>query len=328
MATSIGLSLNKKLKIFKTCSLIRQVELQISKRYGQGKMRCPVHLSIGQEGVPAVLSLLLNHSDYAVSTHRAHAHFIAKGGSIKKMIAEIFGKSTGCSGGKGGSMHLVDKSKGFMGSSSIVGNSIPIGVGLGLSLKIKKKKNLSVVFLGDAAVETGVFFESLNFAILKKLPVVFICENNLYSVYTPLNDRQPKNRKIYKMVSAHGISSYFFDGSKPLSFFSKLEKILQKTRRKSEPCFIEFSTYRYLEHCGPFNDDNLGYRPKKEIEKWLKKDPYLNLKYDLEKNIKLKNHIKTIEKKNYHIVNSSFLFAEKSSYPIKASMEKNVYKKK
>ncbi len=328
MVTSIGLSLNKKLRIFEMCSLIRQVELEISKRYHQGKMRCPVHLSIGQEGVPAVLSLLLKHRDYAVSTHRAHAHYISKGGNIKKMIAEIYGKSTGCSGGKGGSMHLVDKSKGFMGSSSIVGNSIPIGVGLGLSLKLNKIKNLSVIFLGDAAIETGAFFESINFAILKKLPVVFICENNLYSVYTSLKDRQPKNRKIYKMVSAHGIKSYLFDGSKPFSFYKKLEKILINTRQRSEPCFIEFRTYRYLEHCGPFNDDNLRYRPKAELKKWLSKDPYINLKLNFEKNIKLKSHIKKIERKNLKIVNSSFLFAEKSNFPTKVSLKKNVYKKK
>lgn len=328
MAIITGLSLNQKIKIFQICSLIRHVELEISKRYSEGKMRCPVHLSIGQEGVPAVLSILLNKKDFAVSTHRAHAHYISKGGSVKKMIAEIYGKSSGCSGGKGGSMHLTDKNKGFMGSSSIVGNSIPLGVGLGLSLKIKKLKNVSIIYLGDGAVETGAFFESVNFAILKKLPVIFICENNLYSVYTPIKYRQPKNRKIYKMVSGLGIKSFFFDGSNPFSFFKKLENIIKKTRQKSEPCFIEFSTYRYLEHCGPFNDDNLEYRPKEELKKWIKKDPYLNIKSNLEKNVTLKNRIKNIEKKNIKIVNSAFLFAEKSKFPTKADLEKNVYKKK
>jgi len=328
MVTFTGLSLNQKIKIFQICSLIRHVETEISTRYSNGKMRCPVHLSIGQEGVPAALALLVNKKDYAVSTHRAHAHYISKGGSLKKMIAEIYGKSTGCSGGKGGSMHLIDKKKGFMGSSSIVGNSIPLGVGLGLSLKLKKSKNLSIIYLGDGAVETGVFFESVNFAVLKKLPVIFICENNLYSVYSPLKDRQPKNRKIYKMVSGLGIKSHYFDGSKPFSFFKKLEKIIKEIRQKSEPRFIEFSTYRYLEHCGPFNDDNLQYRPKKELNKWNKKDPYINIKSILEKNIKLKKLIKNIEKKNIRIVNSSFLFAEKSKFPTKKNLKKNVYKKK
>ncbi len=328
MVTSTGLSLNQKIKIFKVCSLIRHVETEISNRYSNGKMRCPVHLSIGQEGVPAALSLLINNKDFAVSTHRAHAHYISKGGSIKRMIAEIYGKSTGCSGGKGGSMHLTDKKKGFMGSSSIVGNSIPLGVGLGLSLKLNKSKNLSIIYLGDGAIETGAFFESVNFAIIKKLPVIFICENNFYSVYTPLKYRQPKNRKIFKMVSGLGINSHYFDGSKPFSFFKKLKSIIENTRKKSEPCFIEFSTYRYLEHCGPFNDDNLEYRPKKELEKWKKKDPYLKIKTILEKNISLKNRIKNIEKKNFQIVNSAFRFAEKSKFPMKSNLEKNVYKKK
>lgn len=328
MAITTGLSLNKKIKIFETCSLIRHVELEISKRYVQGKMRCPVHLSVGQEGVPAALSLIIKQKDYAVSTHRAHAHYIAKGGNIKKMVAEIYGKATGCSGGKGGSMHLVDKSKGFMGSSSIVGNSIPLGVGLGLSQKLKKTKNLSIIFLGDAAIETGVFFESVNFAILKKLPVVFICENNFYSVYTSLKYRQPRNRKIYKMVSALGIKSYIFDGSRPFSFYNKLEKILKNTRDTSKPCFIEFSTYRYFEHCGPLNDDNLNYRPKNEIDKWIKKDPYQNLKLELGRNIKLKKQIKKIENKNKKKVASFFVFAENSNFPKKINLDKNVYKKK
>ena len=327
--TTIGLSHKKKLEIFEMCSLIRHTELEISKKYKENKMRCPVHLSVGQEGVPAVLSLLLNDKDYAVSTHRAHAHYISKGGSVKKMIAEIYGKASGCSGGKGGSMHLVDKKKGFMGSSSIVGNSIPIGVGLGLSLKLKKKnKNLSIIYIGDAAVETGAFFESINFAVLKKIPVVFICENNFYSVYTSLKDRQPKERKIFKMVSALGIKSYFFDGSEPLKYFKNLEKILKNTRNKSEPVFLEFSTYRYLEHCGPLNDDALKYRPIQEIKKWVSKDPYINLKNKLNKDNSIKNKIKTIEKKNIKIVKQAFNFAEKSKFPLISSLEKNVYRKK
>ena len=288
MVTISGLSLKVKKKIFEVCSLIRLTELEISKKYSESKMRCPVHLSVGQEGVPAVLSTLLLKNDFAVSTHRSHAHYICKGGSIRKMIAEIYGKSTGCSGGKGGSMHLVDKKKGFMGSSFLPQAYKNIGVGLGMSLKLKKNKNISVIFLGDAAVETGSFFESVNFAIIKKLPVVFICENNLYSVYTPLKDRQPQNRKIFKMVEGLGIKSFHFDGSKPLSFAPKLKKILNNVRKDSQPCFVEFSTYRYLEHCGPFNDDDLKYRSKAELKKWSLKDPYLNLKNILKAKVKTK----------------------------------------
>lgn len=319
-----GLSHNKKIKIFEICSLIRLLELEISKKYSEGKMRCPVHLSIGQEGVSAVLSLILKKEDYAVSTHRAHAHYISKGGNIKKMIAEIYGKSSGCSGGKGGSMHLVDKTKGFMGSSSIVGNSIPLGIGLGLSLKLRNSKNLSVIFLGDGALETGAFFESINFAILKKLPILFICENNFYSVYTALKDRQPNNRKIHKMTSGLGIKSFFFDGSNPFSYFEKLDKIVKNIRKTSEPCFVEFSTYRYVEHCGPNNDDRLGYRPKVELNRWSKKDTYSILK----KNIKSVSLVKHIENKNKKLIESAFAFAEKSKFPTKNNLKTNVYKKR
>ncbi len=327
MAITSGLSLKEKKKLFEVCSLIRLTELEISRRYTENKMRCPVHLSVGQEGVPAALSLFLKKKDFVVSTHRSHAHYICKGGSIKKMIAELHGKSTGCSGGKGGSMHLVDKNNGFMGSSSIVGNSIPIGVGLGMSIKLKKLKNISIIFLGDAAVESGVFFESINFAVTKKLPVVFVCENNFYSVYTPFKDRQPKDRKIFKMVSGLGIKSFYFDGSKPLSFAKNLEKILKNVRDKNEPCFIEFSTYRYLEHCGPFNDDNLEYRPKKEQLKWLKKDPYKYLKKNFSKNSNLIKFVNNIEKKNLRIIRSAFLYSDKSKFPKQRELIKNVYKK-
>ena len=179
---------------------IRSVEEEISKRYSEGKMRCPTHLSIGQEAVPSAFSQIAKKNDFAVSSHRGHAHYLAKGGNLKSMLAEIYGKKTGCSGGKGGSMHLIDLAVNFMGTSAIVGNSIPVGVGLGMSAKIKNTKQVSFIFFGDGAIEEGIFYESINFAIVKKLPVVFICENNLYSVYSPFSVRQPKGRSIFKKI--------------------------------------------------------------------------------------------------------------------------------
>ncbi|MBR9884463.1 MAG: thiamine pyrophosphate-dependent dehydrogenase E1 component subunit alpha, partial [Oceanospirillales bacterium] len=153
--------------------LIREVEEEIARRYPQGKMRCPTHLSIGQEGVPAALSVLLQKEDLAVSTHRSHAHYLAKGGDVKAMLAEIHGRVGGCSGGRGGSMHLIDESVGFKGSTAIVGNTIPIGVGLGLALKMQQRTQVAVVFLGDGAVEEGAFYEAANFAAVQRLPVLF-----------------------------------------------------------------------------------------------------------------------------------------------------------
>jgi pyruvate dehydrogenase E1 component alpha subunit len=163
-------------------------------------MRCPTHLSIGQEAGAASSGLALNHNDIAISYHRSHAHFLAKGGNPKKLFAEIHGFNEGCSKGVGGSMHLIDLKNNFYGSTAIVSNSIPIGVGLAYSLKLAKKKNLVCIYIGDAAVEEGVFFESINFSILKKLPVVFICENNFFSVYTHISNRQPAQRKIYNLA--------------------------------------------------------------------------------------------------------------------------------
>ena len=198
--------------LFRQMYRIRAVEEAIARYYPEGKMRCPVHLSIGQESIPAIFSQIIRPTDFAVSTHRGHAHYLAKGGNLNAMIAEIYGKATGCSKGKGGSMHLIDLSVNFMGTSAIVGNSIPVGVGLALSAQLKKTDQISCVFLGDGAIEEGVFYESVNFAAVRKLPVIFICENNLYSVYSPLSVRQPKGRVIAKMVEAMGLEVAVGDG--------------------------------------------------------------------------------------------------------------------
>ena len=165
------MEINNKIKLYSEMLRIRCVEEKIAEKYHEGKMRCPTHLSIGQEAVPVALSSIINKNDFAVSTHRGHAHYLAKGGSLNKMIAEIYGKSSGCSKGKGGSMHLIDQNVAFMGTSAIVGNSIPLGVGLSLSAKLKSTEQISCIYLGDGAIEEGVFYESINFAILKKLRV-------------------------------------------------------------------------------------------------------------------------------------------------------------
>src|SRR3990167_5343934 len=194
----------QKINLFYQMLRIRMIEEAIAENYSKQKMRTPVHLSIGQEAAAAASGAVLRKTDYAVSSHRAHAHYFAKDGNLNAMIAELHGKVTGCSRGRGGSMHLIDQSVGFMGSTAIVGNTIPIGVGLGLSIHLSGDDRVSCIYLGDGAVEEGVFYESLNFAILKKLPILFICENNLYSVYTPLDKRQPAGRKIADFVHAIG----------------------------------------------------------------------------------------------------------------------------
>jgi TPP-dependent pyruvate/acetoin dehydrogenase alpha subunit len=178
--------MNKKTykKIYELQKKIRLVEEKISLNYQNDLMRCPTHLSIGQEAVAATSGLALNKKDISISYHRSHAHYLAKGGSVQKLFAELHGFEEGCSKGIGGSMHLTDLKNNFYGSTAIVSNSIPIGVGLAYSLKLNNQKNLVCIYIGDASVEEGVFYESLNFCVVKKLPVVFICENNFYSVYT------------------------------------------------------------------------------------------------------------------------------------------------
>jgi pyruvate dehydrogenase E1 component alpha subunit len=308
-------------KIYRKFIEIRFLELEISKRYSEGKMRCPVHLSIGQEIVPAILSLLVNKSDFFISTHRGHAHYIAKNGNISEMISEIYGKNTGTSKGKGGSMHLIDTKVNFMGTSAIVGNSIPVGVGLGLSNKINNKKSLSFVFFGDGATEEGVFYEAVNFSAVKEIPVVYICENNKYSVYSPLDVRQPKNRDIHKILNGMGIKTFFSHSKSLNEIHSTLNRAIKYTKIKRKPVFIECMTSRWLEHCGPNNDDSLEYRDIKELEAYKKNDFQKKLESKLENDFVSKTQKEVLKK-----INFAFKFAELSPTPKKKDLKSNVFK--
>lgn len=313
-------------QLLKKMHFIRLVEEEIAERYNQGQMRCPVHLSIGQEGVPAAFSMASRRSDFAVSTHRGHAHYLAKGGNLKAMISEIYGKSTGCSKGKGGSMHLIDLAVRFMGSTAIVGNSIPIGVGLGLSAQLKDTEDVSCVFLGDGAIEEGVFFESLNFAAVRKLPVLFICENNFYSVYSPLSVRQPPNRNIAKMIESFGVKSISAEGNDAYVVYEYLRNAFAEIRSGSGPIFMEFSTYRWREHCGPAFDDELGYRTAEEVTFWKAKDPIAKITQALETVIpnfhsRITSDILIIKRE----IESAFEFAEHAPYPAPEEAFKGVF---
>jgi len=241
-------------------------------------MRCPVHLSIGQEAVPVGVCAHLTNADYAISGHRAHNHYLAKGGDLKRMIAEIYGKETGCSRGKGGSMHLIDLSVGFLGATPIVGSTIPIGVGAALGAVMAGEKRVSIVFFGEGATEEGVFHEAVNFAVLKNLPVVFVCENNLYSVYSGLEVRQPKGREVCQVAGGHGVASSQGDGNDISEVHRRAGEAIERARRGQGPSFLEFATYRWLAHCGPSSDIRLGYRTQEELDTWKKRCPLLRAK--------------------------------------------------
>jgi TPP-dependent pyruvate/acetoin dehydrogenase alpha subunit len=252
---------------------IRMVEETIAQRYSEQEMRCPVHLSIGQEGVAVGVCAALAAKDYALTGHRGHAHYLAKGGALKPMIAEIYGKATGCCKGKGGSMHLIDLGAGFLGAAPIVGSTIAIAVGVAMGTKMKGEDNITTAFFGDGATEEGVFHESLNFAALKKLPVLFVCENNLYSVYSPLSVRQPAGREIVALARAHGIEGHQGNGNDVEEVYRLTAAAADKIRQTGGPIFLEFATYRWREHCGPNYDNDAGYRDLAEFEAWKKKCP-------------------------------------------------------
>ena len=312
-----------KQELYKSMLRIRMVEEEIASRYSQNKMRCPTHLSIGQEGVAAGIGMLLRDDDFVVSTHRSHAHYLGKGGDLNKMIAELYGKETGCAGGRGGSMHLIDESVGFKGSTAIVGNTMPIGVGLGLSIQLNKGDQVSCVYVGDGSIEEGVFYESVNFAAVRGLPVLFVCENNFYSVYSSLKVRQPINRKIYEMVGALGIESTAGDGNNVDDICRLGREAIDKIRETGQPQFLEFSTYRWREHCGPNFDNDIGYRSEVEFEAWKEKDPLLLLKNQL--GITEAGNNQQVEVIRNEI-NSAFEFAESSAFPDKNTLYNFIYK--
>ncbi len=252
---------------------IRAVEEAIAERYAEQEMRCPMHLSIGQEAPAAAAGLCLRDTDYAVSTHRGHAHYLARGGDLKAMIAELYGKVTGCARGRGGSMHLVDSSVGFMGTTAIVGNSIPVGLGLAKAIQLDGSDAVACVFVGDAAVETGSFYETANFAATARLPLLFVCENNLYSVYTPMAPRQPAGRSIHEMAAAIGLRTWHGDGNDAEECMDVIGEAVSSIRSGGGPCLVELTTYRWREHCGPNYDNDLGYRTVQEFESWRDRDP-------------------------------------------------------
>ena len=305
--------------------LIRLMEETIAVRYSEQKMRCPVHLSTGQEAVSAAIGLAMKETDFAVSTHRSHGHYIGKNGNLNKMVAELYGKETGCSNGKGGSMHLIDQSIGFMGSTAIVGNSIPVGAGFGLSIKLNQTDQISCIFIGDAAIEEGVFAETVNFVALKQLPVLFVCENNYYSVYSSLKVRQPEGRSIFEMANSMGIPSSKGDGNNVEEVYELAIKSIEKIRSGKGPIFLEFTTYRWREHCGPNYDNDIGYREETEFLKWKQRDPISKYVQELQ-NINInKEQLNQIHEKAKMNVQNAFEFAEASPFPDKSATFQNIY---
>ena len=251
---------------------VRLVEETLAERYHEQEMRCPMHLSTGQEASAVGVCQALEKTDRIFTTHRCHAHYLAKGGDLRAMLSEIYGKATGCAGGRGGSMHLIDPDAGVEVSIPIVASSIPIAAGYAFAEKRCGGNSIFVSFFGDACIEEGVFHETANFAAQAKLPLLFLCENNLYSVYTPLQERQP-DRSLCDVALAHNIRSWEADGNDVFKSYETCREAVDYIRSGNGPAFVSLNTYRWREHCGPNFDNHAGYRTLEEFDFWRERCP-------------------------------------------------------
>ncbi|MEK9569186.1 MAG: thiamine pyrophosphate-dependent dehydrogenase E1 component subunit alpha [Paracoccaceae bacterium] len=304
--------------LLETMVLIRRAEQRISDLYSEYEMRCPTHLCTGQEGISAGISLALHAKDMVFSGHRSHGHYIAKGGDLPSMFAELYGKQTGCAAGKGGSQHLIDTDCGFMGSAPILSSTISVGVGAAWSSKLDGLDQLAVVYFGDGATEEGVFHESVNFSAVHKLPVLFVCENNLYSVHSALDVRQP-DRPISDFGDAHRIASVLVDGNDAVAVYNVAREAVSRARGGFGPTLIEATTYRYFEHCGPNEDIDLGYRSASELEAWRDLDPITRIKDQLPANI-----YSEIVSRSDMVIEKAVEFAKASPFPEPDQMSRHV----
>lgn len=324
------IDLKTRKQMLQTLMRIRHVEQRIVNLYPEYEMRCPTHFSIGQEAAAVGISAHLLQQDYVMSAHRSHAHYLAKGGNLKRMLAELYGKETGCAKGKGGSMHLIDTAVGFMGCVPIVGSTIPIGVGIafGHSMKSLKSKDstITVIFFGDGATETGIFHESVNYAAIHQLPVLFVCENNLYSVNTPMEERHPRGREIIQLAKGHGLPVVQADGQDCDTVYNSVLPLIPKIRAGLGPAFIELFTYRWLEHCGPNPDLHLNFRPKGEYEHWLARDPIpLYQEKLMSEGMITPSEIENISEHISRELDEAILYAKNSPFPKQSELMSGVF---
>ncbi len=263
-------------RLYRSLRLIRRVEEVVAEIYPSDKIKSPVHLSIGQEAVAVGVCDVLRPDDVVSGTYRSHAAYIAKGGDLRGMFAELYGKATGVAGGKAGSMHLIDMSCNVMGSSAVVGTTVPIALGYAYAIQQRGEDRVVVAYFGDGATEEGVFAESLNFAALKKLPVLFVCENNQFAIHQPLEKRWATDR-LCERVETYGIAATKFIDSNVESIHAHTQDVVAQIRGGCGPSFMECMTYRWREHVGPGDDYDAGYRERAEYDAWRDKDEVVRL---------------------------------------------------
>jgi pyruvate dehydrogenase E1 component alpha subunit len=315
----------EQLELYRSMLRIRRTEEALATRYREQQMRCPMHLCIGQEAVAAGVCHVLRKTDRVFSNHRAHGHYLAKGGDLRRMLAELYGRENGCCAGRGGSMHLIDLDAGFLGSTPIVGGTVPLAVGTAWSAQLRGEAHVTVVFFGDGCFEEGVLHESMNFAALHALPIVFVCENNDYSVYTPLRERQPM-RSIAGVARAHGLTVAEIDGNDVTAVQAVASDAVAAARVGQGPQFIEASLYRWLEHCGPDDDSHLGYRSAQDIAHGRSQCPLAKLQVQLTRAGVLDSHASAVLEDDIgHEIDAAFSYAIKSPYPAVTDLERHLF---
>lgn len=307
-------------QLYRQLYRIRRVEERVAEMYPTDCIKSPVHLSIGQEAVAVGACAPLRKSDVVFGTYRGHAAYLAKGGDLRAMIAELYGKGAGCAKGKGGSMHLIDVSQGIMGVSAVVGTTIANAIGYAYALALRGSDDVVVSFFGDGGSEEGVFHESLNFAALKKLPVIFICENNTYAIHTHISRRQ-HNTDICAKARAQGLPAERIEDNDVLAIRDRVSAAVHAIRNgQSGPYFFECMTYRWREHVGPGDDFNLGFRTADEAEPWRTNDQVTRIGSMLDASER--NAIETAVDDE---VNDAFAFAESAPPPDESELLSDIF---
>lgn len=315
--------MDKAIELYHKMLRIRLVEEALADEYAKQEMKCPMHLYIGQEAVAAGISQVCTPEDALISTHRSHGHYLAKMGALRPMFAELYGRSTGSSKGKGGSMHLLDLDIGYYGSSAIVGGNIPLVAGLALSFQYKKLARMAVAFFGDGAAEEGVLYETLNFSALKKLPVLFVCENNHFSVSTRFEDRQPLNN-IYKRAETFGVQSERVDGNDVLAVHAAAKRARAHISEGKGPYFIEAHTYRWRTHCGPQWDAPSSARPREELQFWLDRCPIETFRNSISSQYS-DTELNQVTAQIKAEIADAFAFAKSSPYPKFSALQEDIF---
>ena len=313
--------------LYTTMLRLRRFEERVAELLGdKPEIICPVHLYTGQEAIATGVCANLRKEDYVFSTHRSHGHYLAKGGDMKALMAELYGRVTGCSKGRGGSMHLASPDVGLLGSSAIVAGTVPLAVGTALASSLEEQDTISVAFFGDGATNEGVFYESLNFASLNKLPVIFVCENNFYSTHMPVAACLA-DTCIYKKAEAFNMPGLQIDGNNVIEVFRTARGAIEDARRGHGPALIECMTYRWRGHVGPNYDLDKGLRSKEELEYWMNRCPIKALEeFLLEHDMLSESEKIQIYEGTDKEIAEAITFARESPYPDENELLNNVFK--